>query len=461
MQHSLLPALLATALTLATLIAPTQAHAWGNEGHRVTGHIAGELLTPRARIRVNQLIPGGDLSEISLYMDINRKELSEKIPGSEKWHYDNEPVCKTLSYAQYCPHGDCASAKIPLAFESLKNGTPPLNDKALALRFLVHMIGDIHQPLHAADDSDLGGNLKFVLIPESDQGRRLHGVWDTDVVKRVLRGSNDAVFAKELLVKFKDKIPAWQSGTVRDWMTESHTLSKLVTYGNLPRFECGKDWPSTIVTPVALSEQYMTAAAETVPAQLAKAGARIAWMLNQALDGADVAKTESVPVVAAVAVPTSQATMLGNWKGTLEYRDYKTDKRVTLPTEIVATAHKPDGIELSYTFEDGPGKIVRWTSIVRLDLPAKRYFTQTITDGKPDDKRTEYQIISGAEAFQKEGKGTLQMIGKGIENGKDVDVWQTLTLDAGTYTLLRETRPAATPQGEFLFRHVYRMARTR
>lgn len=291
--------LLLTAMAFVSAALPLHVHAWGTEGHRVTGIVASELLTPRARIRLNQIIPGGDIAEISLYMDINRKELSEKIPGSEKWHYDNQPVCKTLTFAQYCPNDDCASAKLPVVFNALKDGAAapsPLADRAMALRFLVHMIGDIHQPLHAADDGDLGANLKFVLIPESDQGRRLHGVWDTDIVKRALRGVGDAAYAKELLARFKDKIPAWQSGTVRDWMTESHSLSKLFTYGTLPKFECGKEWPSTIVTPVALPEEYMARAADLVPTQLAKAGARIAWMLNQALD---------VPAAPAPTVPAS------------------------------------------------------------------------------------------------------------------------------------------------------------
>jgi S1/P1 Nuclease len=272
--------------------AQMKAYAWGSEGHRVTALVASELLAPKTRLRLNQILEGSGtpdgLAEMTLYMDINRKELSEKVPGSEKWHYDNQPVCKSLTFDQYCPKGDCASAKIPELFRKLKNPATPKDERVQALRFLVHMVGDIHQPLHAADDSDLGANLKFVLIPESDQGRRLHGVWDTDIVKRALKGSNETVYAKELIKKYREQISTWQSGdvvnAVRGWMNESHSLSKLVTYNNLPNFTCGKEWESTIVTPVQLSEYYMTSAAATVPPQLAKAGARIAMMLNSALD---------------------------------------------------------------------------------------------------------------------------------------------------------------------------------
>ena len=281
---------LALAIALPTLcVASNLAHAWGSEGHRVTASVANELITPKTRLRLNQIIDNGGssegLSDIALYMDINRKELSAKIPGSEKWHYDNRPVCKTLTYDQYCPKGDCASAKIPEVFRKLKDNATLKEDRLQALRFLVHMVGDIHQPLHAADDGDLGGNLKFVLIPESDQGRRLHGVWDTDIVKRWLRGTSEFDYAKELVKKYREQLGTWQSGDVGSWMNESYSLSKLATYAGLPNFECGKEWASTIVTPVPLPESYMASAAAIVPAQLAKAGARIAWMLNMALDG--------------------------------------------------------------------------------------------------------------------------------------------------------------------------------
>ncbi len=282
--------LVAFAIALPALsVASNPAYAWGSEGHRVTALVANELITPKTRLRLNQILdnagsPDG-LSDIALYMDINRKELSEKIPGSEKWHYDNQPVCQALTYDQYCPKGDCASAKIPEVFRKLKDSATAKEDRVLALRFMVHMIGDIHQPLHAADDGDLGANLKFVLIPESDQGRRLHGVWDTDIVKRALRGTSESDYAKELVKKYRERLGTWQSGDVRSWMNESHSLSKLVTYAALPNFVCGKEWASTIVTPVPLPEAYMENAAATVPAQLAKAGARIAWMLNMALNG--------------------------------------------------------------------------------------------------------------------------------------------------------------------------------
>ncbi len=280
--------------------APTKVLGWGAEGHRITGLVATDLLTPKARIRLNQLMPGADLADISLYMDEKRRELAIEIPGSDKWHYDNQPVCKTKSYSEYCQNGNCASAQIPIYFKVLSNAEAKTEARVQALRFLVHMVGDIHQPLHAADDDDLGGNLKFVLIPDSDFPRRLHGVWDSDLVKIAKRGQSEADYAKALVAsswtKYRaNEFPQWQSGMlanvddikidVKSWMNESYLLSRDTTYAKLDLFECGKPWQSSLTVPTPLSKSYMDSSGEAIAPQLAKAGARIAWVINQALDG--------------------------------------------------------------------------------------------------------------------------------------------------------------------------------
>lgn len=305
--------LLILIFTLLIMTAPTAAFAWGAEGHRVTGLVAADLLTPKARLRMNQLMPGADLADIALYMDINRRELTEQIPGSDKWHYDNQPVCKIKPYAEYCAGGNCASAQIPVYFKVLGNTAATQEARVQALRFLVHMVGDIHQPLHAADDDDLGGNLKFVLVPGNDMQRRLHSVWDSDLVKLAIRGQSEADYARSLLTRYREKeIPQWQQvngvavGTaiaVSAWMDESYELSKNITYAKLPQFACGKDWPSSLTAPVMLPQTYMDAAGEVIGPQLAKAGARIASLINLALDAPSVPATISNPLFIPVPVP--------------------------------------------------------------------------------------------------------------------------------------------------------------
>ncbi len=268
-------------LALCTL--PATVQAWGNEGHRVTGLVANDLLTAKARIRLNQLVTGIDLGEFASQMDVYRAALSLEIPGSEKWHYDNQPVCGSKAYADYCANDNCASAKIQVYFKVLADFSATPEARAQAAMFLVHMAGDIHQPLHAADDGDQGGNQKNVLMPKADMPRNLHRIWDSDLPKLALRGLSEADYAKQLIARFKDKeFAVWQQGEVRDWMSESHAISRKVTYASLPEYACRVAWPMEKV--VSLPQSYVDAAQEIMPAQLAKAGARIAWLLNRALD---------------------------------------------------------------------------------------------------------------------------------------------------------------------------------
>ena len=272
----------AALLLLSTVFAPNAAFAWGSEGHRVTGLVAAELLTPRARIRLNDIIPGADLGDIANYPDLNRSTLSLLIPNSDKWHYDNQPVCQTLTFDEYCPKGECASARVPVLAKILADFTNPPEIRALAARFLVHLVGDIHQPLHAADDGDAGANFKNVLLPGATVARRLHSVWDSDLVRLALRGSSEREFAQQLLGRYRTKeMRDWQKTDIRDWMNESYELSKSVTYAKLPSFVCREAWTAT---PVELPQTYVNAAVEVIPVQLAKAGARVAAVLNRALD---------------------------------------------------------------------------------------------------------------------------------------------------------------------------------
>jgi hypothetical protein len=275
-------AVAAPLLMLSILFTPASVFAWGSEGHRVSGLVAIEMMTPRARLRLNDLIPGADLGDIANYIDLNRVTLGQLIPNSDKWHYDNQPVCQTQSFEQYCPRGECASARVPVLMKILADFTNPPEIRAMAARFLVHLVSDIHQPLHAADDSDAGANFKNVLLPGATNARRLHAVWDTDLVRIALRGSSEREFAQQLLSRYRSKeMRDWQKSDIRDWMNESYELSKSVTYAKLPSFVCREPWTAT---PVVLTQAYVDAAVDAIPLQLAKAGARMAAVLNATLD---------------------------------------------------------------------------------------------------------------------------------------------------------------------------------
>lgn len=264
-------------LVLGVMLFPASVLAWGGEGHRITGHIAEALLTPKARIRLHQITGGATLDQLSTYMDEHKNELGPRV---RKWHYDNAPVCATAPIAAYCPTGDCASQQIERLERVLGSPTSTVDEKREAVVFLSHLVGDIHQPLHAADNGDKGGNEIYV-EGRGGYSKNLHKLWDSDFVKRALRGSSEAVYAERLRTAFADRIPGWQQGRTVDWMAESRGYAIQEAYGMLEGFSCnGHGSPAA----VAITPAYRAAAEKRVQEQLVKGGARLAYMVNQLLD---------------------------------------------------------------------------------------------------------------------------------------------------------------------------------
>lgn len=155
------------------------------------------------------------------------------------------------------------------------------------------------------------------------------------------------------------------------------------------------------------------------------------------------------PLAAPDATPLLRG-LSGTWRGTLEYRDFKSDRRVTLPTTLdAALAEDRKSVRFSFTYDDGPGKTVRDGYVVSLDL-AEQILTKTSEDG-PD----RYRLLPG-DATPRAAVRSWRLWGKGEENGASVDVRETLTISATRLTLLRETRPKG---GVFTFRHAYSLTR--
>lgn len=143
-------------------------------------------------------------------------------------------------------------------------------------------------------------------------------------------------------------------------------------------------------------------------------------------------------------------SLSGRWGGTLQYRDFTSDQKVTLPTTLDATlAEDGQSVRFAFTYDDGPGKTVRGGYTVSLDL-AEEIFTKTDEDGADN-----YRLLRG-DGAQQDLKQSWALWGKGEENGAPVDVRETLTISPTQLTLLRETR---LKDEAFLFRHVYSFTR--
>jgi hypothetical protein len=255
----------------------TDAVAWGSKGHRIIGLIARELLSPETSAEIESIMGSADLATFGLYLDDNKDLLDVEIPGSRAWHYDNIPICGTKPKSQYCPNGSCASTQIVRHQHILADAHESKARKQFAIWVLTHLIGDIHQPLHAADDHDRGWNAIQVGLPWGRRNANLHGAWDTDFIEHALGGKNEKPVAHELLLRFASRKTDWQTGTVQAWLDESHQLAKTIAYGKIAGFTCNADLTRMRIP---LGQNYADEATTVVEEQLAKAGYRLAHVLN-------------------------------------------------------------------------------------------------------------------------------------------------------------------------------------
>jgi hypothetical protein len=266
------------------------AWAWGPQGHRTVGAIADRLLTPQAHALVAQLLRDDrdkfgrlsgrtTLEAVSVWAD----EIRETPAARPSWHYDNMPVCGAQPVAHYCPDGQCNTAQLKRLTAVLADPHATPGARNEALKWVVHLVADIHQPLHAADNDDRGGNLVAVaLAGVRTRGREnLHRVWDGDLVRLALNsrerqrppGDVDAL----ALTAERARLAAGQ-GSPDSWGVESNRLARTAAY-HYPEFVCQRV-PTAIVV---LDASYRQQALAVVRARLLLAGARLAALLNGVL----------------------------------------------------------------------------------------------------------------------------------------------------------------------------------
>jgi len=176
----------AAALLCVLIFVPLGASAWGQRGHALVGALAERELSPAARAEVDRLLagePDPTLAGVASWADELRENDPDLGRRSAKWHYVNmaEDGCKARPAAQ-CPGGDCVYAAIAAQRAILSDRTRPLGERSQALKFLVHFVGDAHQPLHAGFARDRGGNTHQ--IRHAGEGTNLHRLWDGELPAR-------------------------------------------------------------------------------------------------------------------------------------------------------------------------------------------------------------------------------------------------------------------------------------
>ena len=242
---------------LGSLIAG-YAYGWGTEGHQVVAELAQAQLTTKARAEVRRLLtlePGETLVSISTWADEHRN------PATAPWHYVNFPrdSCK-YDADRDCAGGKCVVAAIEQQLAFLAS-TAPDEKRLTALKYVVHFVADVHQPLHAGYLDDKGGNT--YQLQAFMRGSNLHALWDTGLIKNLNEDT------ETLTVRLR-KLPLAAHANDLD---ASHAAQESCQIVGMPGF-----YPDRQV-----GTDYIEKFTPTMERRLSLAGVRLAKMLNQAL----------------------------------------------------------------------------------------------------------------------------------------------------------------------------------
>jgi len=305
--------------TACLILLPVPAWPWGCDGHQAVAMIAESHMTPHALQMANELLKSqpidpalprycpsqglDSMADASTWAD----DLRSARPEASPWHYIDIPRDAPRSaLAESCPASTgCVTSAIEHQIELLRNVATDPRVRADALRFVIHFVGDLHQPLHCVSNNDLGGNcvpVDFFGNPPVEKNLQyesyapnLHGIWDAGIIQRIKGTATAANWAAALDRKFHSDDAGWeQKGiAVDDWAWEGHELADSVVYAKLPvaipveepavvKGCSDDDHVSTRMLNLheQVAQPYLDAVAPTVERQIAKAGVRLAMILD-------------------------------------------------------------------------------------------------------------------------------------------------------------------------------------
>jgi hypothetical protein len=254
---------------------------WGTIGHRTVAQIAANHLTPEAKRGIYVLLGNQSLADVSTWADEVRNEPTYK--KTAPWHYLNLPL--GLSYEQFVaavksqPNENIYTALLKCEKE-LADKNVSLDQKAIDLRFIVHLVGDLHQPMHISRAEDKGGN--SIQVQFLGKGTNLHALWDSKLIEH--EGLDYSQMAKDYDKASTAQINQWQHDDVLKWIYESYqTSSKLYT---------------EVQSGSKLDEDYYNRQLPIVKQRIEIAGIRLAGLLNTLFKTTKLTKTLTQPAPA-------------------------------------------------------------------------------------------------------------------------------------------------------------------
>lgn len=296
-------------LAAASLLATSPAFAWGDNGHIAVALVAKAMMTPAALQKANAIL-AKDNSGFKLrgtgeslsasfenqatwadYYKYSEGKTGEPYTHTGKWHFaDIDIVSHDIAAA--CPgegtpnpdnlpafdgpDDDCVIEKINQFLPELR-GDPASPQTLRALQMMLHLVGDLHQPLHAADDLDGGGNGKKITVPNGPEKKNMHSYWDVDAVQSI--GSTPKAVADVVLKSLTaTKRARWKTGSAKDWAKEAHHLAITSAYARLTGFS-----PHSGKQEFIAKDDYAANAKAVAVQQIGRAGVRLAKILNDTL----------------------------------------------------------------------------------------------------------------------------------------------------------------------------------
>lgn len=259
--------LLAAATLATTPLAPdsTALLRWGGMGHRVIARVAAGRLSPAAKQEVRRLLGQETLAKVSTWPD----EVRRDRPATAPWHYVDIPIYDSVYRPDKVCESGCVISALEAQREILADRSRPRAERAEALKWVVHLMGDLHQPLHVGDRGDRGGN--DVRISYDDKPGNLHGLWDTGLLLATGQDEDELVAVVERRLRRRGDLATLTGGSVLDWAMESHAASRDVVYGFLP-------------ASLALDRRYLEQVRPLLEDRLLRGGARLAAMIERALE---------------------------------------------------------------------------------------------------------------------------------------------------------------------------------
>ena len=301
---------------LALAAAAPPAQAWGCKGHQTVALIAEKHLTPDARDFVQKLLTENPIDPaLKRYCGnatrdpmLDASTWADDVRPQRKngpWHYIDIPRgAKRGPLEPYCGTEGCVTRAITEQLAILKDKNADAAKRVEALRYVIHFVGDLHQPLHDTTNADEGGNCVPVKYLRRDPRQHnhsyspnLHNLWDSAILERDAEGADPADYAETIETLFTADIEAWQKAGIRldDWVWEGFDLAETTVYGalmpkvavepNVPVHSCADDsniGDRLFRQKIVAGEAYQEKAAPVIERRLAEGGVRLAMMLNEA-----------------------------------------------------------------------------------------------------------------------------------------------------------------------------------